>query len=205
MTEWVSLLTAAGAGIVASLVSTWITKRLKQAKEVVYEVALSSGIRKEVKVSKSLANDVDSSVQQALFGALKLMYHDEINPKSRDQLKHFVGELQEQRAMSPLSRRLVIVLGNAYRILGEPQRAIEVLAEYIAKKERDQQVDSDLGDAYYNLACYLALDGQNSLAVENLKRAISLNPDNIEAAKTDTDLSSIRQKLKEVLPAGPVN
>ena len=205
MTEWVSLLSAAGAGIAASLVSTWITNKLKRKKDVVYDVALSSGRHREVKVSKSRANDVDSSVQEALFGALNLMHRDEIDPKSRELLKRFVAELERQRSISPLSRQLVLVLGRAYRNLGEGQKAIEVLSEYIAKKERAQQPDSDVGDAYYNLACYFALDGQNFLAVENLKRAISLHPDNIEAAKVDPDLSSIRQDLKEVLSANPVS
>jgi tetratricopeptide (TPR) repeat protein len=204
MTEWVPILSSVGAGLIASLVSSWIIGRLKREKDVVYDVALSSGRRQEVRVSKSHASDVDSSTQEALFGALNLMSRDDIDPKSQDRLRRLVAELERQRTIAPLSRSLVLVLGRAYRNLGEPQKATGILSEYIASKERNQQRDRDLGDAYYNLACYLALDGQRPLAVENLRKAISLNPDNIGAAKSDPDLSSIREQLKEVLPADPV-
>jgi tetratricopeptide (TPR) repeat protein len=199
MSEWISLVSAAGAGVAASLASSWIKNRLKRKKEIVYDVAFPSGQRQEVKVSKSLANDADSSVQEALFGALNLMRGDQIDSRSRDQLKQFVTELERQRRLVPLSRRLVLILGRAYRLLAEPQKAIEILTEYIAIKERDQQLDSDLGDAYYNLACYLALDGNYASAMENLRRAIRLNPQHIEDARVDPDLSSVRDQLREIL------
>jgi tetratricopeptide (TPR) repeat protein len=199
MTEWISLLAAAGAGVIASLASSFIVDRMRRRKDVVYDVAFASGKRQEVRVPKSQAGDLDSSIQEAILVALNHMRSDNMNPRSTDELKRLVAELEKQRAVTPLSRRLALLLSRAYWNLGDSQKAIEILSEFITSKEQQRQLDKDLADVYYNLACYLALTGQESSAVNSLKRSISLNPDRIESAKVDPDLSSIREHFPEIL------
>jgi tetratricopeptide (TPR) repeat protein len=45
---------------------------------------------------------------------------------------------------------------------------------------------------YYNLACYYSLNGDKQKAVENLEKAFEKGYDNLEHAKIDSDLESIR-------------
>jgi hypothetical protein len=47
------------------------------------------------------------------------------------------------------------------------------------------------GQSLYNLACFYALSGEKSKALENLSQCFSLNPDIIEWSKQDTDLESL--------------
>ena len=202
MTEWVSLLSA-GAALVASLCSEWIIGWLKRGAHVVYDVALPSGKRQEIRISKSPGGGVDSTIQEVILAALNVMRNDDMNPQSTEELRRLVVELEKQRAVAPLSRLIVLLLSRAYRNLGEHQRATDILSEYITAKERDHQLDHDLADAYYNRACYLALSGQMSLAVEDLSKSIRLSPENKQSAAADPDLSSIRDQLGQILSANP--
>lgn len=47
------------------------------------------------------------------------------------------------------------------------------------------------GQTIFNLACYYALSGEKSKALENLSQCFSLSPDIIEWSKQDTDLESL--------------
>ena len=54
-------------------------------------------------------------------------------------------------------------------------------------------IKPDDPDPFYNKACACALQGAVEPALENLERAIHLNPDEYrEMAKTDTDFDPIR-------------
>jgi tetratricopeptide (TPR) repeat protein len=201
--EWVSLVISVGAGVVASLVSSFAVARLKRKDDVIYDVTFSSGKRHEVKVSKSLTgDDIDSSVQEAILSVLTSAGNF---PKSQDELRKLIDELERQRVINPSSPALINALARAYRRVGEVRKAIDLLSEYISSRRPGPQRDKALGIAYYNRACYRALEGKESLALEDLSKAFSLHPGLATAAVADVDLIPIRERLKEILPAEPVN
>ncbi|HEY9662109.1 MAG TPA: tetratricopeptide repeat protein, partial [Allocoleopsis sp.] len=55
------------------------------------------------------------------------------------------------------------------------------------------ELNSNYEIAWYNRACDYALLGDRKQAIENLRRAIELNPENREWAKTETDFDSVRE------------
>lgn len=199
MKEWESLLGTAAITATAVLCSQLLIKRLKRKKELSYDVRLGSGERQKVKITSEVAENPDSAALAVVFRALEFLSH-EITPESRAQLEQLIAELERQRSRSPLSRPIAMLLGRAYRAAGNLEMAIEVLARFIANKEEVGEFDSDLGNAYYNMACYLALTGNAQFAVKSLRRAIELDPQDLESsAMVDPDLSSIREYFPELL------
>ncbi len=66
--------------------------------------------------------------------------------------------------------------------------------EAIISCNKALEIKLDYANAFYKKACYLALQNQIDLALENLQQAITLNPDECrEVAKTDSELDNIRQ------------
>jgi tetratricopeptide (TPR) repeat protein len=69
--------------------------------------------------------------------------------------------------------------------------------EAMANWDKALQIDPNCTGAYYNKACYFALQNQVELALENLQRAIELEPERCrEVAKTDTDFDGIRGDVR---------
>ena len=56
------------------------------------------------------------------------------------------------------------------------------------------EIDKNYATAWYNLACVYALRVNVNSAVDNLARAIQLNPKFREMAKTDPDFNAIRSE-----------
>jgi hypothetical protein len=52
----------------------------------------------------------------------------------------------------------------------------------------------------YNLACYAALSGQEQRALEHLQVAFEKRPESREWAAQDSDLDSIRTRIREAIP-----
>ena len=56
------------------------------------------------------------------------------------------------------------------------------------------KIKPDKHEAWYNKACYYALQGNVEQAIENLQRAMALNPEKYrEMAETDSDFDKIRE------------
>jgi tetratricopeptide (TPR) repeat protein len=67
----------------------------------------------------------------------------------------------------------------------------------MANWDKVLEIDPNYANAYYNKACYFALQNQVELALENLQRAIELEPERCrEMAKTDTDFDGIRGDVR---------
>ena len=65
--------------------------------------------------------------------------------------------------------------------------------EAIASYDRALQIKPDLHEAWYNKACAYSLQNNIELALENLQKAIQINPEKYrELAKTDSDFENIR-------------
>ncbi|WP_293126343.1 tetratricopeptide repeat protein [Microcoleus sp. bin38.metabat.b11b12b14.051] len=76
--------------------------------------------------------------------------------------------------------------GNA---LGKLGRWEEAIASY----DKVLEFKPDDPDAFYNKACCYALSGQVDSSIQNLQRAIALNPHKYrEVAKTDSDFDKVR-------------
>ncbi len=66
--------------------------------------------------------------------------------------------------------------------------------EAIASYDQALKFKPDYDSAWYNKACSYALQGNIEQAIENLEKAIHLNPDKYqEMAKTDSDFDSLRE------------
>jgi tetratricopeptide (TPR) repeat protein len=71
------------------------------------------------------------------------------------------------------------------------------LKEAIASYDKALEIKPDKHEAFYNKACYYALQSQIDKAIQNLQQAINLNPDECrEIAKTDSDFDSIRSHTR---------
>jgi tetratricopeptide (TPR) repeat protein len=65
--------------------------------------------------------------------------------------------------------------------------------EVIAAYDQALQFKPDYPSPYYNKACVYSLQNQIELALENLQKAIQLDPEKYrEMAKTDSDFVNIR-------------
>lgn len=80
-----------------------------------------------------------------------------------------------------------ILLPYAYSGLGENDKAIEVLQEYIAANDDDKK------NAYYNAACVYARIGDNAKAMECLNKAVDCGYDDCVRLLQDYDLISLRE------------
>jgi len=75
---------------------------------------------------------------------------------------------------------------DGYRRAGNDEKGREVIRAAVDEKPDDW-------NARYNFACYEALSGRTDEALEQLRRAAELDPEETrKAAATDTDLDSIR-------------
>jgi tetratricopeptide (TPR) repeat protein len=113
-----------------------------------------------------------------------------------------------------VDRQIHITMGRLQRLLGRYNEAVNMLTGFIQEKERRKQIDADLGDAYYNRACYhLVMSSEAKVAgdktrekehaYEDLSKAISINKENKRDAIQDEDFESIREepRFRELVEA----
>lgn len=96
------------------------------------------------------------------------------------------------RLMANLDRKenvkyVLNLLGGAYFVKGQTDAALQVFQQAI-------EVDPKFATSYYNLSCVYASKKEKEKALENLKRAISLDPMNREKAKVDKDFDPLRNE-----------
>lgn len=86
--------------------------------------------------------------------------------------------------------RLLFELGNLLYAASEYEEAI-------ASYDQALEIKPDYPSAFYNKACYYALQGNIEKALENLQQAINLNLNKSrEMAKTDLDFDGIRENKR---------
>lgn len=66
------------------------------------------------------------------------------------------------------------------------------IKEAISEAQLAVKSDPTNADNYYDLACYLSLNKQNTEALAALKKSLELNPKLVSLAKSDHDLDNIR-------------
>jgi tetratricopeptide (TPR) repeat protein len=186
---------AAVVAIAANYVVSLIKDRFRRKDQEVWDVSVSSGKREEVRIPKGEGVDVDLMAQELINRAMETLYRHP-GQEASSELRTLVDQLERLRTEEPLSPQLHIVLGNAYRNLGDLVRAAGILSEYISRKESAGQFDKDLSNAYYNRACYFVLGGDVERGLDDLKKSFRLRPDNLETAATDADLAAVRDRLE---------
>jgi tetratricopeptide (TPR) repeat protein len=83
-------------------------------------------------------------------------------------------------------------LGQYYAARGEVSQATAMQEEAAVLLAQLDESPSWIGVVRYNLACHYALIGQKEKAIEELRRALDLNPGLTEWSKEDPDFASIR-------------
>jgi tetratricopeptide (TPR) repeat protein len=96
---------------------------------------------------------------------------------------------------NPDDGTFVVTKATALRHLGKLPQAIETLTRYLDAHRSATQRDKFISSAYYNRACYYAVQGNAPAALSDLKRALELSEnvaDDKAHAKTDEDFKSLR-------------
>src|ERR1041385_895137 len=104
-----------------------------------------------------------------------------------------------------IDRKTNLALGRLERQQGRTDRAVRILTNFIAEKEKRALLDVDLGDAYYNRSCYhveisthsrqqRVQETEKELAYADLERSIELNANNSIDARLDPDFDAIRNE-----------
>lgn len=107
----------------------------------------------------------------------------------------------------PTERRTAILLGRLYRQEEQLSKAIEVLSEVVAARQKEGSgSDVDTADILYNRACYLALMAATrpepekselmQKAEADLKRSIEISPTNRSEAAVDPDMKLLEKVWK---------
>lgn len=154
----------------------------------------SSGLREAIADSKKMQQEGDPrGAERQLISLL------EKEPDSLDGLvalaELYVQHLSEagkavalyQKAIhkSPKSASLWVNLGVAQLKNGEPAKAEQTLLSAL-------ELDPSLVEAYYNMACALALQGRSREATGFLQKAASMDSRVLEWVMQDPDLVSVR-------------
>lgn len=76
---------------------------------------------------------------------------------------------------------------------GNHAKAMELQSQLADLISRVDPSPRSRGTAIYNFACFLALNGEPTKAIENLRESFILRPDLLEFSKEDPDLNSLRE------------
>jgi len=126
-------------------------------------------------------------------------HSSDFSPEKKLKLTNDVIEALDQSiALNPFDPSAYITKGYRLSLVrkysnlqGEEKKKSE--EEELAAYEDALVLDSEYTLGFYNKACLHAETNNIDLAIENLKRAIDLNPDIKEMAKKEKDFDSIRQ------------
>lgn len=117
------------------------------------------------------------------------------NPSTRF---YCIAKIKKSLQENPLQREYTIMLGRLLRANDNYHGAVEVLENFVAKKNIE---DKDVADVLFNIACYksqqwdrMGSEQDKKEAVSALVRSIRLSPENVKDAVNDTDIAPIREQ-----------
>ncbi len=187
-----SISVAAGFG--ARSILPLLTKKLEKKIEGADEKATEAG---------QTATAAKDEAQEAWFFA-KIM--TALSPVATESERQWgIEELTARLQNVPTHRSYVLWLGRLYRARKDYQSAINVLDDFLRRKEQKNERDKDYADVLYNKACYYAVlwedttdetkKGQyKKIALDSLSTSIVISPENKIDAISDPDF----KKLKEL-------
>jgi len=139
--------------------------------------------------------------------AIEELKKTERPPARMDQL---IDRLEAHRRLSPLHRKLNIVLGRVYREgKDDLDSAIRVLDDFLnAKAQANQTSDRDTSDAYFNMACYYSQKMERATGeirnqfedkgVRALEKSLAILPENVRDVNVDKDLTELRKSQRVI-------
>ena len=152
------------------------------------------------KTTESIGNRAE--LNREVLTALQLLDRTEALPTI---VEDTVGALTKMSTAFPLDRPLHIVLG---RVLAEKNgrrlEAIQVLKKFIERKTiGNGKEDDDVAAAWFNIACYEALEMKGATeplkarrrenALKALAESLRIQPSNAKDAAEDPDLDGLRE------------
>lgn len=151
---------------------------------------------REIASSAKAEIKVDSDVETAITALRQA-------PRQLGRIDQLINLLEEHRKRFPLKRKLNIVLARLYAEgKGELDKSIEVLNQFVKIKRKARELDEDLADALWNVACNYSskLDGADAdrrkdigaKALKALKQSLELVPSYAKDVVTDPDLEPLR-------------
>jgi len=102
------------------------------------------------------------------------------------------GAFEKARARFQEAIELDAGIPEAYNGVGVTYRMRNDLGPALSWYKKALTVDPDFGDAYYNMACVYALQGERTLALRYLQIAAMNGYATAEGVDSDSDLSSLR-------------
>jgi hypothetical protein len=119
----------------------------------------------------------------------KKLAEDEVLPwqRGRPLWRIIVGN----GALHPLSH-----LADCYAQLGQGNKGLAIFESAMPKFAELSAEPAWQGMLIYDLACFCALAGEKSRAIEALKQALVLAPEFAEWSKQDSDLQSLREETE---------
>ena len=93
--------------------------------------------------------------------------------------------LEQAADLQPSNLRVWLALGWCYKRAGQLELAIDAL-------QRGEEVAPDEAIVPYNLACYWSLAGKKELALNNLSRAIAMDPNFRDMIHDEPDFDPLR-------------
>lgn len=216
----IAALMGVGGGAAATLASIWLKKFEYAATDenILYIIVLSVvagfiGHRILPTVAKSMEEKLNliehrvekvqvvaTEAKEQSTGALAQATTAKKSDSPADEEKT-LEDLLRLRKESPLNRGVNMSLVHELKRLGRLDDSIKYASEFITLKQSTGVNDVDLGDMLYNRACYKILKaskGNNGELIgsglDDLSRAVELNPDNRNAAKVDGDFDLLRQQ-----------
>lgn len=140
-----------------------------------------------------------ASVTSNVLTALQLLDRKEEMSALVDQT---ISQMETLSQQFPLERALHIVLARLYvEKKQDNDKAIAVLRRFV--KNKGSRKDKDVSDADFNIACYTSLmmaketnesriSELKSEGIKALAECLQINPGNLNDAKTDPDLTALR-------------
>jgi Flp pilus assembly protein TadD len=102
------------------------------------------------------------------------------------------GNVERARERFLEAVEIAPAIPEAYNGVGVTYRARNDLPRALTWYKKALGIDPDFGDAYYNMACVYALQGERTLALRYLQIAAMNGYVTAEGVDTDDDLASVR-------------
>jgi hypothetical protein len=123
---------------------------------------------------------------------------------SDSELRIMSSKLKEHLSSDPLDRATTIVFGRLYKKVGQIDKAINILSNYIDKfLSSGKKEDKDYADILYNRSCYysLAFGMENdekymTLSLQDLRKSSEISKENFTDAKSDIDFLPVKNHPK---------
>jgi hypothetical protein len=167
---------------------------------------LTDTLTRQLKMIEKEAEQTREVAEEAFLLTQATATLDPNIPKT-DKLK-MLSKMRAQLSKTPLDRALIILSGRLYRGLGDLRGAVEVLETFVRNKESAGQIDKDVADALYNIACYYCLEwnknksaGTKTKSLDALRRSTQISPENKRDAIDDPDFDCLReeQEFKDIV------